>query len=76
MGPAAWPSRWRGAHPVRLGPDLYKLSGHGWQVSLVDRGHSFSLVGFETSTQGVALGTNGYLWMTRNGGTSWSRVTV
>jgi hypothetical protein len=59
-----------------LGPDLYELSGHGWQVSLVDRGHSFSLVGFETSTQGVALGTNGYLWMTRNGGTSWSRVTV
>jgi hypothetical protein len=26
--------------------------------------------------QGVALGTNGYLWITRNGGTSWSRVTV
>jgi photosystem II stability/assembly factor-like uncharacterized protein len=24
----------------------------------------------------VALGTNGYLWITRNGGTSWSRVTV
>jgi predicted small lipoprotein YifL len=41
-----------------------------------DRGHSFSLVGFETNTQGVALGTNGYLWITRNGGTSWSRVTV
>jgi photosystem II stability/assembly factor-like uncharacterized protein len=25
---------------------------------------------------GVALGTNGYLWITRDGGTSWSRVTV
>ena len=57
------------------GPDLYVLTGHGWQVSLTDRGHGFSLVGFETNTQGVALGTNGYLWITRNGGTSWSRVT-
>jgi hypothetical protein len=59
-----------------LGPDLYRLTGHGWQVSLIDRGHGFSLVGFETNTQGVALGTNGYLWITRNGGTSWSRVIV
>jgi hypothetical protein len=58
------------------GPDLYRLTGHGWHVSLTDRGHGFSLVGFETNTQGVALGTNGYLWITRNGGASWSRVTV
>jgi len=58
------------------GPDLYQLTAHGWQVSLTDRGHGFSLVGFETNTQGVALGTNGYLWITRNGGISWSRVTV
>ena len=58
------------------GPDLYMLTGHGWHVSLINRGHSFSLVGFETDTQGIALGTNGYLWITRNGGTSWSRVTV
>jgi hypothetical protein len=58
------------------GPDLYMLAGHGWQVSLIDPGHGFSLVGFETNTQGVALGTNGYLWITRNGGTSWSRLTV
>ena len=53
-------------------PDLYMLTGHGWQVSLTGRGHGFSLVGFETNTQGVALGTNGYLWITRNGGSSWS----
>src|ERR1700683_4615305 len=59
-----------------FGPDLYMLTGHGWQVSLIDRGHGFSLVGFETNTQGIALGTNGYLWITRNGGTSWSRVAV
>ena len=59
-----------------FGPDLYRLTGHGWHVSLINRGHGFSLVGFETNTQGVALGTNGYLWITRNGGTSWSRVTV
>jgi hypothetical protein len=58
------------------GPDLYRLTGRGWRVSLTDPGHGFSLVGFETNTQGVALGTNGYLWITRNGGTSWSRVTV
>ena len=58
------------------GPDLYTRTGQGWQVSLTDPGHSFSLVGFETNTQGVALGTNGYLWITHNGGTSWSLVTV
>jgi hypothetical protein len=58
------------------GPHLYMLTGHGWRVSLTDRGHGFALVGFETNAQGVALGTNGYLWMTRNGGTSWSRITV
>ncbi len=58
------------------GPDLYTLTGNGWQVSLIDRGHGFSLVGFETDTQGVALGTNGYLWITHNGGTSWSRLTI
>jgi photosystem II stability/assembly factor-like uncharacterized protein len=52
------------------------LAGHGWQVVLIDRGHGFSLVGFETDTQGLALGANGYLWMTRDGGTSWRRVTV
>jgi len=57
------------------GPDLYMLTRHGWQVSLIDRGHGFSLVGFETNTQGVALGTNGYLWITRDAGTTWSRVT-
>jgi hypothetical protein len=58
------------------GPDLYMFTGHAWRVSLINRGHGFSLVGFETDTQGIALGTNGYLWITRNGGTSWSRVTV
>ena len=58
------------------GPDLYQLTGSGWHVSLTDPGHGFSLVGFETDTQGVALGTNGELWITRNGGASWSRVTV
>lgn len=58
------------------GPDLYMLTGHRWRVSLTDPGHGFSLVGFETNTQGIALGTNGYLWITRNGGTSWSRVTA
>jgi hypothetical protein len=58
------------------GPDLYTLTGHRWRVSLTDPGHSFSLVGFETNSQGLALGTNGYLWITRNAGATWSRVTV
>jgi hypothetical protein len=58
------------------GPDLYRLTGPGWQVSLTDPGHGFSLVGFETDTQGVALGTNGYLWITRDAGATWSRLTV
>jgi hypothetical protein len=34
-----------------FGPDLYMLTGHGWQVSLINRGHGFSLVGFETNTK-------------------------
>jgi predicted small lipoprotein YifL len=59
-----------------FGPDLYRRTGHVWHLSLTDPGHRFSLVGFETNTQGVALGTNGYLWITRNGGTSWNRVTL
>ena len=59
-----------------LGPDLYMLTGHGWHVSLIGPANGFSLVGFETNTQGVAVGTNGYLWITRNGGASWSLVTV
>ena len=46
---------------------------HRWQVSLTGRGHGFSLVGFETNTQGVALGTTGYLWITRNAGTGLLR---
>jgi hypothetical protein len=58
------------------GPDLYTRTASGWQVSLVGPAQGFSLVGFETNTQGVAVGTNGYLWITRNGGTSWSRVAV
>jgi hypothetical protein len=58
------------------GPDLYMLTRHGWHVALIDRGHGFSLVGFETNTQGVALGTNGDLWMTRDGGVNWRRVTL
>ena len=52
------------------------LTGHGWRVSLTGCGHGFSLVGFETNTQGVALGTNGYLWITRNAGTGRSRITA
>ena len=58
------------------GPDLYTRTGNGWQVTLTNPGHAFALVGFETNTQGVALGTNGSLWITHNGGTSWSPVTV
>lgn len=65
-----------GARFAWSGPDLYRLTGPGWHVSLTDRGHGFALVGFETNSQGVALGDNGYLWLTRDGGARWSRVTV
>jgi hypothetical protein len=58
------------------GPDLYALTGQGWQVVLTNPGHGFSLVGFESNAQGVAIGTNGYLWITHDGGVSWSRVTL
>jgi predicted small lipoprotein YifL len=58
------------------GPDLYALNGQSWQVVLTNPGSSFALVGFETNTQGVAVGTNGYLWITHDAGTSWSRVSL
>lgn len=58
------------------GPDLYRLTGNSWQISLTGPAQGFSLVGFETDTQGVALGANGYLWMTHNAGASWTRVPV
>jgi len=58
------------------GPDLYALTGQAWQVVLTNPGSDFSLVGFESDTQGVAVGTNGYLWITHDGGTNWSRVAV
>ena len=35
----------------------------------------FSLVGFETDHQGVALATDGVLWITRDEGSTWSRVS-
>ena len=33
-------------------------------------------VGQRTVLGAQPLGTNGYLWLTRNAGTSWSRVTI
>ncbi len=50
-------------------------SGGAWTVALAGPSGGFSLVGFETDQQGVALATDGALWITRDGGATWSRVS-
>lgn len=50
-------------------------SGGTWTVALAGSPGGFSLVGFETDQQGVALATDGALWITRDGGSTWSRVS-
>jgi hypothetical protein len=49
-------------------------SGGAWTVALAGPPGGFSLVGFETDQQGVALATDGALWITRDAGSTWSRV--
>lgn len=51
-------------------------SGGAWTVALAGPSGGFSLVGFETDQQGVALATDGALWITRDGGSTWSRVSL
>jgi hypothetical protein len=50
-------------------------SGRAWTVALAGSPGGFSLVGFETDQQGVALSAGGALWITRDAGTAWSRVS-
>ncbi len=50
-------------------------SGGAWTVALAGPSGGFSLVGFETDRQGVALATDGALWITRDAGATWSRVS-
>lgn len=50
-------------------------SGGAWTVALAGPPGGFSLVGFETDQQGVALAAGGALWITRDGGSTWSRVS-
>ena len=50
-------------------------SGGAWTAALAGPPGGFSLVGFETDQQGVALATDGALWITRDGGSTWSRVS-
>jgi hypothetical protein len=50
-------------------------SGGAWTVALAGPPGGFSLVGFETDQQGVALATDGAMWITRDGGSTWSRVS-
>lgn len=51
-------------------------SGGAWTVALAGPSGGFSLVGFETDQQGVAVATDGALWITRDGGSTWSRVSL
>jgi hypothetical protein len=50
-------------------------SGGAWTVALAGPRGGFLLVGFETDQQGVALAADGALWITRDGGSTWSRVS-
>jgi hypothetical protein len=50
-------------------------SGGAWTVALAGPPGGFLLVGFETDQQGVALATDGALWITRDGGSTWSPVS-
>jgi hypothetical protein len=50
-------------------------SGGAWTVALAGPPGGFSLVGFETDQQGVALATDGAMWITRDAGSTWSRVS-
>jgi hypothetical protein len=49
-------------------------SGGAWTVALAGPRGGFSLIGFETDQQGVALSAGGALWITRDGGSTWSQV--
>ncbi len=55
--------------------DVLVSSRGAWTVALAEPPGGFSLVGFETDQQGVALATDGALWITRDGGSTWSRVS-
>lgn len=48
-------------------------SGGAWTVALAGPPGGFSLVGFETGQQGVALAAGGALRITKDGGSRWSR---
>jgi photosystem II stability/assembly factor-like uncharacterized protein len=50
-------------------------SAGSWTVALAGPPGGFSLVGFETDQQGVALATDGALWITRDAGSTWNRVS-
>jgi hypothetical protein len=85
-GGASWaaitaPSAWSNGVTAITGKrfswnaDILVSSGGAWTVALAGPPGGFSLVGFETDQQGVALATNGALWITRNGGSTWSQVS-
>lgn len=75
--PPAWPDGVTAITGKRFSWDGNVLvsSGGAWTVALAGPPGGFSLVGFETGQQGVALATDGALWITRDGGSTWSRVS-
>jgi len=54
--------------------NLLVSSGGAWTVALAGPSGGFSLVGFETDQQGIALAADGALWITKDGGSTWSQV--
>lgn len=55
--------------------DVLVSSGGNWTVAPAEASGRFALVGFESNQQGIALTTDGVLWITRDGGSTWSRVS-
>ena len=75
--PPAWPDGVTAITGKRFSwnGNVLVSSGGAWTVALAGPPGGFSLVGFETDQQGVALSVGGALWITRDGGSTWSRVS-
>jgi hypothetical protein len=75
--PPAWPDGVTAITGKRFSwnGNVLVSSGGAWTVARAGPPGAFSLVGFETDQQGVALATDGALWITRDGGSTWSPVS-
>jgi hypothetical protein len=75
--PPAWPNGVTAITGKRFSwnGNVLVSSGGAWTVALAGAPGGFSLVGFETDQQGIALSAGGALWITRDAGSTWNRVS-